>query len=613
MPAQSSAPFLYAAVCGSTRKIIIVLGKENIMKKKVTVRRVLALLLICVLMLAACGKKKKDAEPEAEAAAAAEEAAAVEEEVPAEEPEPVDDGILENGLFSITIPEQFIGGYEAETSDNTITVFDKASKEANCGGYVFGVEAYENPDDYAMAPGIVKIGELTGGDGKLYDIVLSHPTDVQYDFNNEETQKFYKDFYEASEEIANALVSTDGGSYTAGAGMKGEELYQDVLAKYVTAFTEEWDADQYAEEEMSPMYYAMTIMGETDLLNKIGYVYQDINSDGIEELLIGEIAEGDWKGVVYDIYTMVNREPAHAASGFGRNRIYVTESDTVCIEYSNGAADSGCYFAYLENNKGNLYPEVAFKVEVAEDETLKYLAGYGINDDGEWQWEELTEEDWNQRLSNFGEYNRFDYIPLAEVAAELMPAEEEAAEAAEGEEAAEAAEGEAAAEAAEGEEAAEAAEGEEAEAGEVETIGLANPWTDSTEEEASKLVPVSFVLPEGAENAAWSVMENTDGEPLVQMTFDYMDMTFTAREQAGAAEDADIAGMFYEWDSTEDTELAGWELPAKVSVAAGDNETAELCTWFDAENKTAYSLGVTAADLDGFDIRAVAEALCKAE
>ncbi len=143
-------------------------------------------------------------------------------------------------------------------------------------------------------------------------------------------------------------------------------------------------------------------------------------------------------------------------------------------------------------------------------------------------------------------------------------------------------------------------------------VGLANPWTDITEEEAAMLVPKCFSAPEGATNVVWSKMEDGDSV-LVQMMFDYEGNTFTAREQQVLSEDeADISGLFYEWTAEDDATLANWangEMKGKTYRFIGDKEYVDLITWYDAETGAAYTLSTSAPDLDGFDIQAIAEAI----
>ncbi len=164
----------------------------------------------------------------------------------------------------------------------------------------------------------------------------------------------------------------------------------------------------------------------------------------------------------------------------------------------------------------------------------------------------------------------------------------------------------------------ETTEANDAEAGNTEMSSdseetqLANPWRDITEEEAKNGSVRLFTIPEGAENVTWSMMESKGDEaPLIQATFTLDGKEFTARTQYGASEFADISGMNYEWSSKDEGKLATWgggNMDAKFYRYNGD-ECADLCTWYDIEIGIAYSLSTVASDLEGFDIRAVAEAM----
>ena len=156
---------------------------------------------------------------------------------------------------------------------------------------------------------------------------------------------------------------------------------------------------------------------------------------------------------------------------------------------------------------------------------------------------------------------------------------------------------------------------EKAQGGESEQ--LANPWRDVTEAEAQTLCPKSLRVPMGAKNAIWSAMESAadaSGVPgaLVQLSFELNGLSFTARQQRTDDKDADLSGMFYNWTVQEDSTLrtpTGGTIPCKTFRYLGEDENADLCTWYDAEAGVAYSLGVAAKDLDGFDLRAVADAM----
>ncbi|MCR5371264.1 MAG: hypothetical protein K6E83_11225 [Clostridium sp.] len=392
------------------------------MKKRIFQTGTMAAVLGLTLMLGACGTKQ-EAAPAAEKTAeetsqdaAKEDAEPETEEAAAEETEAAEAGQagekLENKIFSFVMPEEFAGIYDVEYSEefNSIGIYDKQAKEAELGGFAFAICAFENPGDYAGMPGGGKIGELTSGDGTLYDIVLAGPTDVQWDAAEPEGKTYMK-LYEAADSVAESVESTDGGSYVKGAGMKGEELYGEVLQKYRAALEEGWEAGKLEEEEMSPMYYVIRQDNPEEVMNRIGFTYKDISGDGIEELLIGEIAEDDWKGVIYDIYTIVDRKPAHVLSGWDRNRYFVCDDFFLCNEYSEGADLSGWTISALMDNSTETYPQVMFKMDGYENKEQPWFISYGPEE----EWENVTEEEWNEVRERFSEYDRFDYTPMAEV------------------------------------------------------------------------------------------------------------------------------------------------------------------------------------------------------
>ena len=148
-----------------------------------------------------------------------------------------------------------------------------------------------------------------------------------------------------------------------------------------------------------------------NLTDKIGYAYYDVNVDGIDELLIGEIADGAWQGVIYDMYTMVNREPKHVISGGSRNRYYVCDGSFVCNEYSSGAGESGVRVYNLVENSTELFPQVSFKYDSYTNPKQPWFLSYGneANDD---KWENISEEKFRERKQVFEKYERFDFTPI---------------------------------------------------------------------------------------------------------------------------------------------------------------------------------------------------------
>ena len=159
----------------------------------------------------------------------------------------------------------------------------------------------------------------------------------------------------------------------------------------------------------------------------------------------------------------------------------------------------------------------------------------------------------------------------------------------------------------------------EEEAPEENAAGMPNPWAEITEEEAHAYCPQLFKAPDGAEVRAWRVCEgladpSAGAGPMIQLDFAQYDLDFTARAQAGVSEDADISGIYTEWTAgPDDVALANWGEAGKTYRAVSDTGYIDLITWYDPAAGIKYSLSAAAADLDGFDIQAVAEQMYAGE
>jgi hypothetical protein len=289
-----------------------------------------------------------------------------------------------------------------------IFVYHKASEKAGFGGFVFGVKPYKDPSEHAMMPGARKLGELVDKNGILYDMVLIQPTDVQYDYTKPMPDS-YKYLYKIADSIGENIKGRNKNKYFYNQGMKGKDLYNDILKKHVTAIREKWNSSKLEEEDMSYMYNVVSQSGGS-VLDKIGYLFLDINGDGIEELLIGEIASGEWKGVIYDIYTMSDRKPVHVVSGGSRNRYFVCDDVFLCNEFSSGAGESDWIVYNLVENSAQLYPQVGFKYDDYKNKDNPWFISYNIFKD---EWENVPEGIYNERKEVFNNYKRFDYIPLS--------------------------------------------------------------------------------------------------------------------------------------------------------------------------------------------------------
>ena len=107
--------------------------------------------------------------------------------------------------FSIILPESWVNGCETVVEGDTIYVYHTASKNAGCGGFLFGLALFTSRSDFADYPSCEELGTIED-DSTIYYIVAIYPTDVQ---TNETYMNAYMAFFN---EIPALLKSISGRS-----------------------------------------------------------------------------------------------------------------------------------------------------------------------------------------------------------------------------------------------------------------------------------------------------------------------------------------------------------------------------------------------------------------
>ena len=132
---------------------------------------------------------------------------------------------------------------------------------------------------------------------------------------------------------------------------------------------------------------------------------------------------------------------------------------------------------------------------------------------------------------------------------------------------------------------------------------IANPWVDATSEQIAETIGTTFGVPEGAEDVSYGLMPE---EGLAEMRFTLDGMDYNARIQPAEAF-TDISGVYYEWEAEAPFPIAGFE--GLEQRAIDGDETIDSALWFDADTCLMYALSTSGADLDGFDLTPIAEAI----
>ena len=160
-------------------------------------KAVIALLMCLALMFAfaACGSKE---EPQEESQTETTEETSSEYDIASnlQLAGGGDEKAIDTDYFTITLTHGDSWDYEVD-SKTSITIYNVASREADCGGKLVSIEAYDAGNtDYEQLPSYHKIGEK---DGKVY--IAQYPSDVQYDFNNEKATEDYQAVFEEVQKI----------------------------------------------------------------------------------------------------------------------------------------------------------------------------------------------------------------------------------------------------------------------------------------------------------------------------------------------------------------------------------------------------------------------------
>lgn len=313
---------------------------------------------------------------------------------------------ISNWYYSFTMPKETQGTYVVEKSDKTtINISEKISQKTGKGGFAFGFRLYKNPGDYAGFDIYKKIGELTDKKGTLYDMVLIRPADVSYG-EGETIEKNYNQLFELAENLE--IKGVNGSKYFKNRGMKGEDLYGNVLKKHVNMIKENWDYSQYMKSHMSPKYL---FFPNKKQLDKIGYIYYDINNDGIDELIIGEITKGKKKGNIYNLYTMVNRKPMHVFGADADEQYFVCNSQMLCEETVVSKDKRVFTSNSLAPNTNRLTNFEEYLFDRTKDKQNPWFKLERFPN----RFEKISKEDYKKGIKSYNNYERFDFIPLRTV------------------------------------------------------------------------------------------------------------------------------------------------------------------------------------------------------
>ncbi len=309
-----------------------------------------------------------------------------------------------NNSFTVTVPEEIAAICDVEVSDDEVAFYESLS-HSEYGGFVAGICLYESVKDYGNLPSFRRGGQIVAEDGSKQDVVLLFASDVQFDIENEESRENYSLISEAMEGIAASMVPAQG-VYTPQDEIDTTSIYADVLDTLRADVEKQAEPDVLDADGFSYLYHYL--YNDENPLSVIGYQYIDINLDGYSELCIGSLQDN----AIYDLYTQQDGEVIHVFAG-GERDIHTLVGDQygyhTIKEYASGGANlTSIFFCLLDPVLAGLDQEVTFIYDADTYPENPCRIVYFEGDEGE----PVSEDEWNERMSYFGEDMQMEYTPL---------------------------------------------------------------------------------------------------------------------------------------------------------------------------------------------------------
>lgn len=190
-----------------------------------------------------------------------------------------------------------------------------------------------------------------------------------------------------------------------------ENSYEAVLAKYRRALEEKWDPGRLMSEDISIL---LSYCYEGSPLHNVGFCLLDMDGNGTEELLLGEIAGDEFvDGMLFDVYSLADETLIHLVSGSERDRYYLMEEEAggyhIANEASAGAGHSGWFYANLMHNELNIHQAIIYdQSETGAAWYMMYEKGWDVSE------AKVIEEDLARAIidSNEKHYVEVAYTPF---------------------------------------------------------------------------------------------------------------------------------------------------------------------------------------------------------
>lgn len=128
--------------------------------------------------------------------------------------EGIDVNKISNGYFSVIVPDSWEGKYVTIIDDENIQLYQKAAYESFGGGWLCSFEMF-NDEGYKELPSyevLITGAETDAGTNQVMEeqiYIVTYPTDVQADLEDENSTSEYFEMYDQLPQIVESFVLED--------------------------------------------------------------------------------------------------------------------------------------------------------------------------------------------------------------------------------------------------------------------------------------------------------------------------------------------------------------------------------------------------------------------
>lgn len=374
------------------------------------------LTLITALSLCACGSGT------AEPAEATPSPAPVESAAPTAEAEPADNSVLEAQTAELTaLLDDFGTRIQSGSAGSSLRAVAQAARLMDWGMSTGMTDAQISAaaadylaalDEDAKALYLMQIDSLDYAYKQLLqpgqEELLSEAgcADAAYPWSDSPIPAVESLMTALGARSAGAEAETSAGAASAVQSVGGApNAYAGILDAYYTAVTQ--------QPEFSDLPAGVNV----DLYpficqNSLGFCYYDVNSDGVQELLIGPVGPDYSSAWIFDAYTVADGQCITLFQGYERNYLVLLSDGTLVNRSSSGASVNSDVFSHLEG--GALVPFYSLIVNSTVNVDNPYFVSNGgdMNSDPA-TWQSISQQEYEQISAAYEAQSvTLDYTPI---------------------------------------------------------------------------------------------------------------------------------------------------------------------------------------------------------